>query len=142
MKINPQARKTIDHARSLLGVQWRHRGRKPWAVDCIGLVVLSVTAAGMGVADRRDYGREPWRDGLRDALRAHFGPPVSDGWRPGDVALMQLPYQPEPGHVGIIADYALGGLSLIHAYSLVAVTEHRLDEEWRAKISEVYRPWP
>lgn len=105
-------------------------------------MVLSVATAGMAVEDRRDYGREPWRDGLRDALQAHFGPPVSDEWRPGDVALLKMPHQPEPGHVGIIADYAFGGLSLIHAYSLAAVTEHRLDREWTAKIEEVYRPWP
>lgn len=91
--------------------------------------------------DRRDYGREPWKDGLQREMREHFGDPVSD-WQPGDVALLRFDNQPGPGHVGIIGDYLHGGLSLIHSYSLVAVCEHQLDANWRARIIEVYRPWP
>ena len=71
----------------MLGVRWRHLGRKPWAVDCLGLVILSLRAAGCAYADAPDrYGREPWDDQLRKGLRERLGPPVDD-WRPGDVAL-------------------------------------------------------
>lgn len=131
----------IAHARSLIGVKWRHRGRKPWAVDCIGLVVLSLAAGGVHLRDRTDYGREPWKDGLRRELIGQMGDPVVGPWAPGDVTLMRFDEHPEPGHVGLIAEYPMGGLSLIHSYSLVAVCEHRLDDKWRDRIVEVYRPW-
>ena len=68
----------VSFARSMCGkARWRHRGRKPWAVDCIGLVVLALSEAGFsGVKDRLDYGREPWRDGLKEELSASL-------WRAG-----------------------------------------------------------
>lgn len=130
----------IATARSMLGVQWRHRGRKPWAVDCIGLVILSLQAVDFEVQDRNDYSRYPWNDGLQAALRDHFGEPVTDIQR-GDVLLMQFENAGGPCHVGIVADYVHGGLSIIHAYSKQAVIEHRYDEHWQALTVEAYRPW-
>ena len=130
----------IATARSMLGVPWRHRGRKPWAVDCVGLVILSLQAVEFEVQDRNDYSRFPWNDGLQAALKAHFGKPVSDIKR-GDVLLMQFENADGPCHVAIVADHVLGGLSIIHAYSKQAVIEHRYDERWQALTVEVYRPW-
>lgn len=130
----------VAHARTMIGTPWRHRGRSAWAVDCVGLLVASLRAAGVPVADRSNYGREPWKDGLREEMRAQFGEPVTD-WQPGDVALMRWRPTQEPSHVGIIGDHPTGGLSLIHAYSMTAVTEHAIDNKWRARIVEVYRPW-
>lgn len=129
----------VAEARKYLGVKWRHRGRKSWALDCIGLVVFAVRAGGMEMRDRVNYGREPWKDGLQKEMRDHFGEPVTD-WQPGDVVLMRFDNQPGPGHVGLLADYCHGGLSLIHSYSLEQVAEHGLDGVWRARIIEVYRP--
>lgn len=46
-----------------------------------------------------------------------------------------------PHHVGIVADYRYGGLSLIHAYAQNRmVVEMRIDDEWRNRIIAVYRP--
>jgi len=134
------AAKSIAEARSYIGTPWRHRGRSRFGIDCIGLIVNAVAAGGIVMRDRRDYGREPWRDGLRGELVEHFGDPVID-LQPGDVVLMRFEDHPEPGHVGLIADYAHGGLSLIHSYSRVSVCEHRLDDAWRARIIEGFRPW-
>jgi len=130
----------IAFARSMIGAQWRHRGRKPWAVDCLGLISLSLDHAGIEIRDRTDYGRDPWNEGLRQELRDHFGEPASE-WKEGDIALMRWANIPEPSHVGFIANYAHGGLSLIHAYSKQAVIEHRIDDKWRGMIVEAYRPW-
>lgn len=130
----------INFARSMVGVKWRHRGRKPWAVDCLGLVVMSLQSAGIKCNDRDDYGREPWNEGLKEALKDHFGEPVKN-WKPGDIALMQWDGLKEPSHVGFIADYKYGGLSLIHSYSETGVVEHRIDDVWLERIKEVYRPW-
>ncbi len=130
----------ISTARSMIGAQWRHRGRKPWAVDCIGLVILSLESVGFEVKDKKDYSRYPWNDGLQDALKEHFGDPVID-IKKGDVILMQFENADGPCHVGIVADYIHGGVSIIHAYSKQAVIEHRYDEYWKSLTIEAYRPW-
>lgn len=134
----------VAFARSMIGTKWRHLGRTERGVDCLGLVILSLKDSGFPLKYERKYGREPWKDGLREALKDHFGDPYTDeqDWLPGDIALLKWEGNPEPAHVGIIGDYKFGGLSLIHSYSLIAVTEHRLDAAWKSKIIEVYRPWP
>lgn len=119
--------------------RWRHRGRKPWAVDCIGLLVLSAQAAGIPIEDVKDYGRDPWDDRLRQSLRATFGDPVSQ-WKPGDIALIRWSHG-EPSHVAVIGDHP-AGLSLIHASSIHGVVEHSLSGPFLDCIVEVYRPWP
>ncbi|MFP5422467.1 MAG: glycoside hydrolase [Gammaproteobacteria bacterium] len=134
--------KCVAEARKYIGAKWRHRGRKPWALDCIGLIVASVHAGGAPVEDRTDYGLEPWKDGLQADLERQFGEPVAD-WLPGDIALMRRDGGTEPAHVGVLADSPYGGLALIHSYRMVGVTEHRIDEHWRELIVAVYRPrWP
>jgi hypothetical protein len=100
-------------------------------------------AAGFEMRDRINYGREPWKDGLSIEMRAHFGTVVDD-MRPGDVVVMCADGQPEPGHVGLIAN--LGDrLTLIHSYNACAsavVVEHGIDEHWLRRIVEIYRPFP
>lgn len=133
----------IAHARGMIGVRWRHQGRKPWAVDCVGLVVVSLDAAGwprveVGAA----YGREPWDDRLRRTLRDHFGEPVEGAWLPGDIALVRW-FDGEPTHVGILANHPNAGLSIIHATNLRGVVETSLAGRIADAVIEVYRPaWP
>lgn len=132
----------IKEARSFVGVKWRHRGRSKFGVDCIGLVVLSMAAVGHPMRDRVDYGRNPWNDGLDREMREHFGAAVLD-MQPGDIVTMRGLGQPEPGHVGIIAE-CNGYLTIIHSYnadSNTVVVEHGIDETWRKRIAEIYRPF-
>lgn len=139
--MEPSVRKFIEAARSLLGARWRHRGRQAWAVDCVGLLVLSARAAGWYIEDHRYYGREPWDDLLRSELRRQIGAPVPEGdeWRPGDVALMR--WRPgEPTHIAIITDYIYGGLALIHCENINGCVEHSLDNHYQDCVIEVYRP--
>lgn len=132
----------IDEARSYIGTKWRHRGRSKYGVDCIGLVVVCLQSVGYHVSDRLNYSRTPFKDGLRDELQKHFGDPIPlSEAKEGDIALIRFDGMTEPSHVGIIANYEFGGLSIIHSYSLVAVTEHRLDKQWSDRIVEVYRIW-
>ena len=133
--------RVVAHARSMIGVPWRHQGRKPWAVDCIGLVIVAMRAAGWpGPIDvPRGYGREPWDDQLRAGLRRHFGEPVSGDWMPGDIALFRWG-KGEPSHVGIIADHPHGGLSIIHASNRPGVVEVSLTGRLLSCVEEVYRP--
>ena len=133
----------IAEARTYLRVPFRHTGRSRRGVDCVGLVAVALAAVGREVADRRDYGRDPVRDGLREVLVAHFGEPVAEA-QPGDVALMR--WHESNGvqlycHVGILTDYPLGGLALLHAHSQNRqVVEHRLAGPWPRRVVETYRP--
>lgn len=128
----------IRAARELKGAKWRHRGRKPWAVDCVGLVVLAAKKAGLELADEVGYGREPWDDRLRAACVERFGPPVADA-QPGDVALIRWAHS-EPSHVAIVGDGPRGGLTLIHAHTLTGVVEVSLSGRYLACVVETYRP--
>lgn len=134
------AQLAVAEARSYIGCKWRHRGRSRLGIDCIGLIVKAVAAGGIEMRDRLDYGREPWKDGLRAEMVDHFGLPVDD-MQPGDVVLMRWDDQPEPSHVGMITDHPLGGFGLVHSYSMTSVTEHGIDAYWLRRIVEVYRPW-
>ena len=130
----------LPACRELLGVRWRHLGRQPWALDCIGLIVLALRACGREVADRNDYGRDPQRDGLAQALRAEFGQPVAE-WIHGGIALIRWPGAELPAHVGVLARDG-EQWRLIHSYSSPGcVVEHRVDEHWRGLIVEVFDPW-
>ena len=133
-----ERRAFIDAARARVGVPFRHRGRTDRGLDCIGLLVVALHAAGRTPQDRRTYGRAPDRDKLREAVREHFGEPVSEP-QPGDVVLMR--WTDRPQHVAIVGDYAHGGLSLIHSDNAFgAVTEHRYAAPWAARVLEIYRP--
>ena len=133
--------KFIQGARSLLGATWRHRGRKPWAVDCLGLLVLSGKEVGVQIEEPRVYGREPWDDQLRKGLQKHFGDPLpaAEGL-PGDIALIRW-RNGEPSHVAILAEHPLGGLSMIHSHNLYGVVEVRVAHPFDKCIVEVYRIW-
>ena len=132
--------KVITAARSFVGAQWRHLGRKPWAVDCIGLVVLSLAAGGIVMRDRTNYGREPWRDGLQTDMREHFGQELPvEQMQAGDIVLMKWDDQPAPAHVGIITETD-HGFSVIHSYSEISVTEHLIDADWMRRMVCVWRP--
>ena len=132
----------VQEARRWIGTPWRHRGRQPGRrLDCVGLVVCALHAAGRPVKDRQVYGRDAEKDALRDALMAEFGHPLPrDRAAPGDIALFRG--EAYPLHVGILGDYPLGGLSVIHACNapgVMRVTEHRLAGEWWDRLVEVYR---
>lgn len=139
--MSEQRKIAINYARSLIGVKWRHRGRKPWAVDCVGLVALSLQAAGITVQDATDYGREPWQDNLQARLQKRFGSPILEQqWQAGDIAVFKAPNR-GPCHIGFLADYKYGGFSLLHSHAQHNTIEHALDDRWRRMLVEVYSPW-
>ncbi len=57
----------------------------------------------------------------------------------GDVVVMK--FATEPQHVGVLVPYAHGGLALLHAWNgsnVRKVVEHRLDERWRARVTNAF----
>lgn len=134
--------KFIAAARSFLGARWRHQGRRPDAMDCLGLVALSLAAVGVSARDRQGYGRTPYNHQLAASLREHFGEPIPpDEIQPGDIVTMT--WAGEENHVAIVTDHP-EGLGLIHALSTAPgggrVVEHRLSPDFAARIVEAYRP--
>lgn len=131
----------VKAARGLIGARWRHRGRKPWALDCLGLIVLAAERAGLAVDVPRVYGREPWDDSLRRGLQDRFGAPLAvDQAMPGDIALIRWRGH-EPTHLAVVGDHPGGWLTLIHANNVLGVVEHSLAPPFDSVIVEIYRPW-
>lgn len=136
----------IAAARDHVGrTRFRHQGRGPTHLDCVGLVVVALAAAGRSAETPAAYGREPAHDRLRDRLREHFGQHVAAGpgcaaaAQPGDVLAMAWSVRPQ--HVAIVSAHLLGGLSLIHADALAGgVVEHVYADPWPARTLEIYRP--
>jgi cell wall-associated NlpC family hydrolase len=130
----------VAQARAMLGVKWRHRGRKPWAVDCLGLVFVAGRAAGLETGeDPTKYGREPWEDRLYRGCVERFGEPVPlEQARAGDVALFRLGTT-DPSHIGVLGDHPTGGLTLIHAHNLLGVVECSLRGEYLRAVVAVFR---
>jgi len=123
----------LEAARGFRGAKWRHRGRKPWALDCVGLVLLSFRAAGKEIVDADfRYGREPWDAQLRAEVQKRLGVPVVNP-QPEDVALIRYA-RGQPLHLALVGDKQ--GLSLIHIHSLKGLIEHPFDP---AQVVEVYR---
>jgi cell wall-associated NlpC family hydrolase len=130
----------VSAARQLKGARWRHRGRKPWALDCIGVIVLAAKHCGLELRDEGGYGREPWDDRLRKACRERWGVPLPpEAARPGDVVLIRWA-RGDPSHIAIVGDHPRGGLTLIHAHNLHGVVECSLAPPYAQCVIEVYRP--
>ena len=135
------AERFVAEARKLKGARWRHRGRKPWAVDCVGLVAVAGLNSGLSAQDERGYGREPWDDRLRKGCRDRWGDPLPPGdARPGDIAIIRWS-RGEPSHMAIVGDHPDGGLTLIHAHNIHGVIEQSMSGFYRDVVLEVYRPW-
>jgi cell wall-associated NlpC family hydrolase len=129
----------IARCRELLGVRFRHQGRTERGLDCAGLPALAFARIGRAIADLPAYGRDPFRDGLQQAIEANLGAPVDDEPRPGDVLLIHWGDGP-PRHIAVCVDHP-HGLGIIHTCSSFRrVIEHALDATWRSRICGVYRP--
>lgn len=130
----------IAAVRSRFGCRFRHMAKGPKFFDCRGLVLWGLSELGRPTFDLPAYGREPHKNGMFKAICTNLGEPIpKHNMRAGDVVLMR--FDGEPRHVGLLADYPDGGLSLIHTHStLKFVTEHRLDNYWASNIVAVWRP--
>ena len=131
-------------ARKYIGCPFRHRGRGPVRFDCAGIVWRAYHDCGVDLPDFRLYGGDPHRDGLLSHVRAalgdpvHSGPPPMAALQPGDVLLLR--YEHEPHHLAMVADYPLGGLSMVHADGHAGrVIEHILTVDHLRMITHVFR---
>lgn len=124
----------VRAARGWIGTRWQHQAaRRGVACDCVGLVLgvareLQLTDLTLPVYQRT-------ADGVTLlAMACHHMHRIDRArLRPGDVALFR--FEAYPAHMGIVADYLHGGLSLVHASAPArAVVEHALDAVWRDRM--------
>ena len=143
----------VDESRKWVGTRFHHQGRvrkttySTGGCDCLGLLVgvagaLKLRSRQEGVLlaslDELHYGRIPDGKRLRQMLESHLLLLENEEAQPGDIALFRLDRNTQ--HVGILSDYSVGGLGVIHAYApMQSVVEHRLDETWKEKIAGVFR---
>lgn len=136
----------VTEARAWKGVEYLHQGRTRAGIDCAGLPWAVYTALGVAVEDFRAYGEEADPAELLRRLRAALGAevataPVNESdLQPGDVVLFQFRIESAPRHLGIVADCPYGGFSYIDADGFAGkVTERRLSDKYRARITHVFR---
>ena len=135
----------VDEARQWLGTPYVHQGHtKGLACDCAGLV--AGVAVSLGIvpdtwwqnegASYSGYGRQP-ANGMLERICDGFMERV-DSLEIGNV--VGLRWSKETQHLGIIAPYCFGGLSLVHALeSSGKVIEHRLADVWLKRITHIWQ---
>lgn len=147
------AAEIVACARGWIGTRFAHQGRRKavgadkGGVDCLGLLVGVATECSLRLGDlplahldRCDYSHFPDERQLYEGLRQCLVVVPTGQMAPADVLLLRVDGRAQ--HVGLVAPYAGGGLSLIHAYAPArCVVEHRLDEAWQSNIAAVLR-WP
>ena len=133
----------VTEARTWLGTPFHHQGRvKGVGVDCAGLVICTAKELGLVAQDYdfKGYSRTPDGGSLIaecDRLLTRIG---QEDMRPGCVAVFHFAHDPQ--HLGIVADYLHGGLSLIHALASAdgkgSVVEQRLSIDILRRLVQGY----
>jgi len=128
------SQKIIDAARACIDTPFHHQGRVPGTgLDCIGLVVVALSAAGMDVRDRQDYSVRPDGNKLVEAIVEHGGR-VVDCIAPADILLFR--YDGQPQHVAI----ATSENTMIHSFAPVGrVVETSVGAYWKRRLLRIYR---
>lgn len=124
----------IAAARTCSGTPFHHQGRSIGiGLDCIGLVVVALRAAGITVHDRSDYGRRPDGKSLRAALQEHGAQSVEE-IKAGDILLFR--YDGQPQHVAL----ATGSDMMIHSFAPAGkVVETSIGDYWKRRLTGIYR---
>ena len=137
----------VAEARRWVGVPFAHQGRTRAGTDCGGLIGGVAVALGIVPGDwwgrcfdpaHGGYSRQPSNGQLRSVCDSFMRCIEIEDARPGDVAMMR--FHADPMHLGFLADYRHGGMSIVHALSAIGeVCEHRLSSLWRDRMVAVYR---
>lgn len=130
-------RDVVEKAREFIGCRYRHQGRTREGMDCIGLPVLVRRELGMPALDATAYGTRSTGTEMLDYCRAHMREISKEDLQPGDL-IVQM--NGAVRHMAIVADYAGGGLSIVHAWAPNRrVVECRLDDTFMADVRGCFR---
>lgn len=107
----------VERVRSYIGTPFAHQGRLPGVgLDCPGPLICACRELGLKppAFDVTGYPRVPDGLSLKAVCEEHMQPvPLAD-LQPADVVLVAWQHG-APQHLGIVADYPGGHLSMVHA---------------------------
>ena len=106
----------VAAARALVGTPFHHMARVPGVgVDCSGVLICVGRELGLVAADFDVPAYTPSPDGhsMVEWCDANMTRISQEAMQPGDAILLAVDHHPQ--HLGILGDYAHGGLSIIHA---------------------------
>lgn len=127
----------LSAARLWLGTPWRHQGRGPGGVDCVGLIVRVARDLGLSDYDLTGYDRRARGVGFLEHFEANLvSVPIADA-QPADILVFAD--QAYPCHCGFLSHWR-GAAHVIHAHALRRkVIEEPYAGEWRQKVKRAYR---
>lgn len=126
--------KMIKAVKACIGTPFHHQGRAPnVGLDCIGLVIVGLKAAGVSVTDQNGYAMRPDGKSIIAALEVH-GAKKADCILAGDVLVFR--YDNQPQHVAV----ALSSDELIHAFAPAGkVVRSHIGSYWKRRLVSIYR---
>lgn len=130
----------VATARGLIGTRFRHQGRSPAGVDCVGLAVVIAGVLGIPVIDQSGYSRRPHAGLLESAIDGQDALVMVNDRQPGDLLLMR--FDADPSHVSVFSGWSsiYHADGIIHAWAQARkVCEHILSDDWRRRIVRTYR---
>lgn len=127
------AAQVCAEARTWIGKPYRHQGRGPTDVDCVGLIIVVCGKLGLlPTVTRTDYGRLPNAELIATARRLCI--PIAEP-EAGCLVLIQWPHDSTPAHGALCT-----GRNLIHAMGEAGrVVEHGFRGRWRRMAHSFYR---
>jgi cell wall-associated NlpC family hydrolase len=137
----------VAEARRWIGTPFHHQAReRDVGCDCGGLVGGIAVALRLLPSDWWQrvfdpqfggYSRQPSQDRLRGICLLFLDRIARDAAQPGDVVLIDFGLEPQ--HLGVLADYRHGGISIVHAMVRPPrVSEHRIDARWRGRVVDAF----
>ena len=127
----------VTEARRWIGAPWRHQGRGPAGVDCIGLLIVVADALGVPHHDVTGYDRRATGTRLLEEFARALDPVAMPDARPGDILVFaETSY---PCHAGFLTKRH-GVPHLLHAHALRrCVLEEPLIEPWLSRQRAAWR---
>lgn len=126
----------VECAREMLNTPFLHQGRLPnHGLDCGGLVICSMVAAGYNPKDLANYPEIP--DGSFIKLVEEQSDLVAlNEVMAGDI--MMFKWLQDPQHIAIVTQ--TDPIHIVHTWNAVGrVVENGLDEYWRKRLVACYR---
>lgn len=125
----------IAEAKTWVGVPFKHQGRSRLGVDCAGMLVELLRAAGTlpaSYSEPRNYGRGPSPE-LGEIVQRYCV--RTDQAAPATLILIRWPRESVPSHVALCT-----GRNLIHCYERAGrVVEHIYGEPWLRMTDSVWK---
>ena len=138
----PSRADIVKIARGHVGTRYAHLGRAPGvALDCIGLLVVTLREAGLTHVANHDvlgYHRRPTGNELVTVLSKALLP--GDEPRIASVGAFWITDPSRPTHVAIFAKHpAIDALSIIHSYVPARkVAENVYDAYWQYRLAHLF----